>query len=159
MTIARHLEKSTGAPVIDFAIKAAPGRSPRRRVVKRPDHPADDLIMNCIEYGMQIAAGRAAYEIDPTDANFASHFDDLSQSRADRALRAALDTQPLTLDGLRAKAALVNIALKDWETFDDVLIDELRKKFLISLADDIIRFQRSAMSEKTSNIPIGEPRA
>jgi hypothetical protein len=147
---------ATETPVINFAEKTA-GRPQRKRVGKRPDHPDADLIEHCIEYGMQIAAGRAAFPIDPTDAKFAAYFDDLTQSRADRALRAALDMKPRTLDGLRAKASLVEVALGDWEAFDTLAIDELRKKFLISLANDIIRFQRGAVKQKTSHVIFPEP--
>jgi hypothetical protein len=107
---------------------------------------------------MQIAAGRAAFPVDPTDAKFAAYFDDLAQSRANRALVAALDMEPATMDGLRAKASLVEVALSDWEAFDTTLIDDLRKKFLMSLANDIIRFQRSASKQKTSHINFVEPR-
>lgn len=133
-------------------------RRNRRRVGKRPVHPDADLIEHCIEYAMQIAAGKAAFPVDPTDAEFAAYFDNLTQSRADRALVAALDIEPSTLDGLRAKASLVHIAMDDWDNFDSIMIDELPKKFLISLADDVVRFQRSAVDQKTSNIPVAEPR-
>jgi hypothetical protein len=142
---------TTETPVINFAERTAP-RLPRKSVGKRPDHPDADLIEHCIEYAMQIAAGRAAFPIDPTDAKFAAYFDNLTQSRANRALCAALDMEPQTLDGLRAKASLVEVALGDWDAFDTILIDELRKKFLISLANDIIRFHRGAEKQKTSHI-------
>lgn len=143
--------------VINFAVNATKPQA-RRRVGKRPDHPDADLIEHCIEYAMQIAAGKAAFPIDPTDATFAAYFDDLTQSRADRALVAALDTEPVTLDGLRAKASLVEIAMSDWDNFDSIMIDRLRKKFLISLAKDVTRFQRSARDQKTSHIAFPEPR-
>jgi hypothetical protein len=148
---------ATETPVINFAEKTA-SRPPRKRVGKRPNHPDADLIEYCIEYGMQIAAGKAAFPIDPTNATFAAYFDNLTQSRADRALVSVLDMDPVTLDGLRAKASLVEVAMSDWDAFDSIMIDELRKKFLISLANDINRFQRSAMDQQTSHISFLEPR-
>jgi hypothetical protein len=60
--------------------------------------------------------------------------------------------------GLRAKASLVEIAMSDWDAFGSIMIDELRKKFLISLAEDVTRFQRSARDQKTSHIAFQEPR-
>jgi|GEM_PF-2077601 len=151
MTEAATIAQTTQAAVIDFA-QIGKSRPPRRGVKKRPNHPDADLIEHCIEYGMQIAAGKASYKVDPTDSEFASFCDDICQSRADRALRAVLEMSPSTLDGLRAKAELVEIATNDWAAFDDVAFDELRTKFLLSLAKDVIRFQRLAMSAKTSHL-------
>src|SRR5664279_913412 len=133
--------KSAETSVIKFSTKTA-GRSPRNRVGKRPDHPDADLIDNCIEYARQITGALISYKIDPTDAEFAAFFDDVAQSRADRALRSALDLPPKTMDGLRAKAALVRTALDDWSGN----LDELRQEFLISLADDVIRFQKASFA-------------
>lgn len=147
------LQPSTGAPVINFATKAA-GRSPRRRVGRRPDHPDADLIEHCMEYAVQISAGKIAYDVDPTDAKFASFSEDLAQSRADRAMRSILELEPTTVDGVRAKAALVKIAIEDWSGD----LDELRQQFLISLADDVIRLQRHARGLKQHLEPIVVPR-
>src|SRR5882757_9288032 len=114
-------------PIIDFAANAA-NRAPRRRSSKRPNHPDAYLIDHCIEYAMHISSGKIAYEVDPTDATFAWFRDDLAQGRATRALSAILEIEPVTVDGLRAKAALVKITLEDW----DGNLDELRQRFLIS---------------------------
>src|ERR1019366_7075871 len=89
--------KSAESSVIKFSAQPARGR---RRVGKRPDHPDADLIEHCIEYAMQISAGRVAYMVDPTDAKFASYCDDLAKARGDRAMNAILDIEPVTVDGV-----------------------------------------------------------
>ncbi|MCW2112498.1 hypothetical protein ABIF21_007114 [Bradyrhizobium elkanii] len=148
-TAAQTAETTT---VIDFA-HTGKSRSPRRGVKKRPSHPDADLIENCIECAMQITAGKAPYKIDPTDSEFAAFCDDICRSRADRALRAVLDMSPSTLDGLRAKAGLVEVVMEDWTDYPGgVQFDELQTTFLLSLAKDVIRFQRAAMVEKTSHL-------
>ena len=57
------------------------------------------------------------------------------------------------MDGLRAKAALVRTALDDWSGN----LDELRQEFLISLADDVIRFQKASIALKQSRTEIVVP--
>ena len=146
------MPKSAEMAVIKFSTKTA-GRSPRNRVGKRPDHPDADLIERCIEYVIQINGALISYKIDPTDAEFAAFFDDVAQSRADRALRSVLDLSPQTMDGLRAKAALIRTALDDWSGN----LDELRQEFLISLADDVIRFQKASVALKQSRTEIAVP--
>jgi hypothetical protein len=145
------LPKSAESSVIKFS--AQPARC-RRRAGKRPDHPDADLIEHCIEYAMQISAGRVAYMVDPTDAKFASHCDDLAMARGDRAMNAILDIEPVTIDGVKAKAALVKLSIEDWSGD----LDELRQCFLISLADDMIRLQRHARGLKQNLEPIVVPR-
>jgi hypothetical protein len=139
---AENARQSAG--VIDFAAPAA-ARKTRRRIGKRPDHPDADLIEHCIEYAMQINAGRVAYNIDPTDAKFASFSDDLAKSRADRAMAAILEIEPVTIDGIRAKAGLIKTAMEDWE---GVPLEGEIQTFLISLADDLIRLQRHSWQLK-----------
>ncbi len=117
------------------------GRARRRR---QASHVDADLIDLCIEYGMQIAAGRAAYEIDPTDSDFAHIADNIAQARAGRAMTAILEREPLTIDGVRAKAAIVKLAIEDWSGD----LDDLRQNFIISLADDVVRLQRHARGLK-----------
>lgn len=137
--------------IIDFA-HVGKSRPPRRSVKKRPSHPDADLIENCIECAMQIAAGKAPYKIDPTDSEFAAFCDDICRSRANRALRDLLDLSPSTLDGLRAKAGLVEVVMDDWQEYGgSVNLDELHSTLILSLAKDVIRFQRTAMIEKTSH--------
>jgi hypothetical protein len=145
--------KSAKTSVIKFPAKSS-GAGRRSRVGKRPDRPDADLIEHCIEYAMQISAGRVAYMVDPTDAKFASYCDDLAQSRADRAMNAILDIEAVTIDGVRAKAALVKLSIEDW----DGDLDELRQSFLISLADDMIRIQRHARGLNQHLDPIVVPK-
>ncbi|PAY07163.1 hypothetical protein CK489_15290 [Bradyrhizobium sp. UFLA03-84] len=153
MTQVNTSEQATQAAVIDFAQIDKP-RSTRRSVKRRPAHPDADLIENCIECAMQIAAGKAPYKIDPTDSEFAALSDDISRSRADRALRAALDLSPTTLDGLRAKAGLVEAIMDDLSNFPgDIQLDELQSALVLSLVKDVIHFQRAAMIAKTSHLP------
>ena len=144
--------KSAETSVIKFSTKST-GAGRRSRVGKRPDHPDADLIDNCIEYARQITGALISYKIDPTDAEFAAFFDDVAQSRADRALRSVLDLPPQTMDGLRAKAALVRTAVDDWAGD----LDELRQEFVKSLADDVIRFQRAARRRSQSRTTIMVP--
>ncbi|WFU58330.1 hypothetical protein QA639_12870 [Bradyrhizobium pachyrhizi] len=60
-----------------------------------------------------------------------------------------LDLSPATLDGLRAKAGLVEVVMDDWADFPGgVQLDELQSTLILSLAKDVIRFQRTAMIEK-----------
>jgi hypothetical protein len=144
--------KSAKTSVIKFPAKSSCAAR-RSRVGKRPDHPDADLIEHCIEYAMQITGALTSYKIDPTDAEFAAFFDNVAQSRADRALRSALDLPPQTMDGLRAKAAIVRTALDDWSGN----LDELRQEFLISLANDVIRFQKASFALKQSCTEIVVP--
>ncbi|QOZ15923.1 hypothetical protein XI02_13755 [Bradyrhizobium sp. CCBAU 21365] len=154
MTGATTTAESSQAAIIDFG-QIGKSRPPRRSVKKRPDHPDADLIESCIECAMQMAAGKAPYKIDPTDSEFAAFCDDICRSRADRALCAVLDMNPSTLDGLRAKAGLVEAVVDDWTDFPGgIQLDELHTNLLLSLAKDVIRFQRAAMIEKTSHLSI-----
>ncbi|MDB5579645.1 MAG: hypothetical protein JWR80_4821 [Bradyrhizobium sp.] len=143
----------TPSPVINFAT-ANSDRKSERRASKQPDHPDADLIAACIEYATQIHAGQTAYKIDPTDAKFASVADTAAQRRADRAMVQILDLPPRTMDGMRAKAAIVEMALEDW-TSD---LDDLRQNFIITLANDVIRFQRASRGLNQHDTVIVVPR-
>ena len=144
--------KSAKTSVIKFPAKSSCAAR-RSRVGKRPDHPDADLIENCIGCAMHITGALTSYNIDPTGAEFAAFFDNVAQSRADRALRSVLDLPPQTMDGLRAKASLVRTAVDDWAGD----LDELRQEFVKSLADDVIRFQRAARRRSQSRTTIMVP--
>jgi hypothetical protein len=134
---------STATPVINFAT-ANSDRKSARRASKQPDHPDADLIAACIEYATQVHAGQIAYKIDPTDAKFASVADTVQ----------ILDLPPRTMDGMRAKAAIVEMALEDW-TSD---LDDLRQSFIITLANDVIRFQRASRGLNQHDTVVVVPR-
>jgi (p)ppGpp synthase/HD superfamily hydrolase len=134
---------STATPVINFAT-ANSDRKSARRASKQPDHPDADLIAACIEYATQVHAGQIAYKIDPTDAKFASVADTVQ----------ILDLPPRTMDGMRAKAAIVEMALEDW-TCD---LDDLRQSFIITLANDVIRFQRASRGLNQHDTVVVVPR-
>jgi hypothetical protein len=58
------------------------------------------------------------------------------------------------MDGMRAKAAIVEMALEDW-TSD---LDDLRQSFIITLANDVIRFQRASRGLNQHDTVIVVPR-
>ena len=115
------------------------------------NHPDAKLICLCIEYGTLIAGAQVAYNIDPTDSEFASQADSLTQTRADRAMLEIIDLETKTMDGLRAKAAIVKIAIEDWACD----LEEIRQDFLVSLANDAIRLQRAGAELKRSAAAVG----
>lgn len=137
------------SPIIDFATKTAKPKSPRR-VSRRPDHPDAGLIEHCIEYASQTKAAEVCYLIDPTDSEFAAFADDLSRSRANRAMRQALELAPVTMDGLRAKAAVVVHCIDEWGGE----LTDMHRQFLASLAEDVIRFQRVSTSLHQNDVPV-----
>jgi hypothetical protein len=122
------------------------------RVIERSAHPDAKLISLCIEYGLAVAGAKVIYQIDPTDAEFASRADTSARARADRSMEEIIGTATKTMDGLRAKAAIVKLAIDDWEGN----LDDLRQRFLISIADDIIRMQRALMSLEQSAVEVAE---
>lgn len=135
------------------AATTRPPRAKRSRPAL-PDHPDAKLIGHCIEYAVHVSSGAMAYTIDPTDAEFASPYDSKVIRLADRALAAILECEAVTIDGVRAKARLVSIMLKDWGSH----LDDLREQFLISLADDVVRLQRHARGLDRHLTPIVVPR-
>ena len=62
-----------------------------------------------------------------------------------------IDLETKTMDGLRAKAAIVKIAIEDWACD----LDEIRQDFLVSLANDAIRLQRAGAELKRSAAAVG----
>jgi hypothetical protein len=142
---------SSAAQVINFAETKKKPRSVRK--AKQSDHPDAELIECCMEYAAQIKIAEVGYLIDPTDSEFAEFADNLAQSRARRAMTQLLDLAPTTMDGLRAKAAIVAICIEDWNG----AIEGIPREFVVSLAEDVIRFQRASVAMKQNDVPLEVP--
>jgi len=67
-------------------------------------------------------------------------------------MRQALDLAPVTIDGLRAKAAVVVHCIND----RGGELEDLHRRFLVSLAEDVIRFQRTLEPGKRNDVPVGK---
>jgi hypothetical protein len=116
----------------------------RERAAKRPAHPDAKLINACIEYCMALSGAEAAFKTDPTDSHFAVPAAEEAETRAAVALALATKIEPITTDGLRAKAACVAEALGKCDNY----LDEISSEFLLSLAADVIRFHRAANEQE-----------
>jgi hypothetical protein len=144
-------QRSTETPVLNFATATA--RSRRKPLSLRVTHPDAGLIESCIEYAMEMAGTQIAYEVDPTDSDFAAFFDTKAQGRGEKALQFITECEARTMDGLRAKAAIVETVLQDWN--DN--LEKLGHDFLVSLARDVIRHQQASIGRKTSRDVIVVP--
>lgn len=126
-------------PVIHFT-SATPNRKPRL-YDQCTAHPDVVLIETCIRYVAEAASAARIFEVDPTaDKVFAAAFDTKSVARAGRLLTAITETKPLSIDGLRAKASIIKAVLAN----KSGTIQEHEQDFLTSLADDIVRLQRTS---------------
>jgi hypothetical protein len=98
-------------------------------------HPDAELIGSCIEVATALRGTAGAFEADPTgDNDFAAAQDDAALKRASQAMHAAANYLPSTFDGLRTKAAIVDMVFE---------IDRCEARaFVRSLADDVIRFHK-----------------
>jgi hypothetical protein len=148
---------SAQAPVINFAGRTDDRKKTRRQGQRRlpavvSDHPDSILITACIEYAMQIRAAQVTYEIDPTDSEFAAFMDPAAQGKARARLAVIMNNKPTTMDGLRAKAALMPIILEDWSGD----LDKIEIGFLTSVTDDVVRFQKAACRMNQSDTVIAE---
>jgi hypothetical protein len=130
----------TPSPVINFAT-ATGGKKPRLydRIAAHPDAV---LIENCIKYVAEISSAREPiFVVDPTgDNDFAGAFTTKARNRADRALTLITAGEPQTMDGLRAKAAIMDPML----AVCDGLLEAIDHDFLASLARDVIRLHRAS---------------
>jgi hypothetical protein len=125
--------KSAETSVVKFPAKT-PARMPRTEATERPNHPDADLIKACMAYASAIAGTKAAFDVDPTgDSDFAQPLDERALRAAHKNQHLAANCSPSTIDGLRAKAAVVEMILETETDADSV------KPFLKSLADDIER--------------------
>ena len=105
--------------------------------MKKPkiSHPDAELINSCISIATAIRGTSGAFEADPTgDNDFAAAQDEVHLKTAYRAMKAASNYLPSTFDGLRTKAAIVEMVFE---------IDRCEARaFVCSLADDVIRFHK-----------------
>jgi hypothetical protein len=159
-------EKSTGAPAIDLASQTAEIIAPpnfagtviptpyrKKQKEKRANHPDKALIDNCVEFGVHVAGALGAFEVDPTGNNdFAAFHDDLCGTRAAPHLLKATRLKAKSMDGLRAKAQMVAIILKN-NSGSVMFEDDDEIAFIKSLVEDVIRFQR-AFSEKQQSCEV-----
>jgi hypothetical protein len=131
------IASSTTGPVgVDFSVAAAAATKSQVSKLK-VDHPDATLIQACINFAIAMRGASGAFEVDPTvDCDLAQAADKRLMRQASKEQSLIAATRPSTLDGLRAKAAIVDMAL-------DLDRDDM-SFFLRSLAADVIRFHRAA---------------
>ena len=130
--------KSAETSVVKFSPKSA-GRAPRyrKRTAGRPDHPDANLIQACLDCAYATGGIKEAFHADPTgNSDFAQPMDERALRTARKSVNFAANYSPSTIDGLRAKAAIVRMVL---EIESDT---ESAAPFFKSLADDIRRLCR-----------------
>jgi hypothetical protein len=120
----------------------------------RKTHPNRSLIEHCVDYAVHMRGALAGFDADPTDSEFAAATDDIFRSRARKHLVLATKAKACTIDGLRAKAALIPIIIES----GGGRLEEPEAKFLQALANDIVRIQRASRDAKQSRDKIPEPR-
>jgi hypothetical protein len=120
----------------------------------RKTHPNRTLIENCVDYAVHMQGALAGFDVDPTDSEYASATDSIFRARARRHLVSATRIKACTIDGLRAKAALIPIIIASAAG----CLEEPEAKFLQSLATDIVRIQRASRHADQSRNKIPEPR-
>lgn len=103
-----------------------------------PSHPDAPLLKACVSVAVALRGASGAYEADTTDdKDFAAAIDSALLKRAEKALTEAADYLPSTLDGIRAKAEIVNMAI-------EAMPSGIVKGFLLSLSADIARFHKAS---------------
>ena len=103
-----------------------------------PSHPDAPLLKACVSVAVALRGASGAYEADTTDdKDFAAAIDGEMIERAAKALAEAGDYRTATLDGLRAKAEVIDM------TFE-AMPSDIAHKFLRSLCADIARFHRAS---------------
>lgn len=111
-------------------------------------HPDAELISNCVCIATAIRGTSGAFEADPTgDNEFAAAQDEVQLKAAYRSMKAASNYMPSTFDGLRTKAAVMDMVF-------DIDRAEVRG-FVRSFAEDVIRFHK-AFEEATKVKTIAE---
>ncbi len=122
------------------AVKIKPTRRGASAKSTVEQHPDFALINACVDFAKHTAAARAAFSVDPTDNNdFGAYHDGLSTNRALKSLEMVIAMHALTLDGLRAKASLVDVILND---LDGSPMEEYHEATFRSLAEDVKTFQQ-----------------
>lgn len=127
-------ERASRPTVVDFSAAAKASR-PRSRCATLPDHPDAELIQACVEFGIAVRGASGGFEADPTgDSEFAQRMDATLLKRARKQQELIATLRPTTLDGLRAKATVANMA----RTFD---LDQ-SSALLSSLCTDVANVHR-----------------
>lgn len=105
-------------------------------------HPDAEIIETCIAFAVAAGGIAAAFKVDPTgECDFASKRDTVYLRQEERLLAALVEMKPVTMDGLRAKAAIVEMVIDQRS--------EGQEQFFKSLAADVISMQR-AQRERVS---------
>ncbi|MCB1393846.1 hypothetical protein [Nitrobacter sp.] len=130
-------ERASKPNVVDFTTAATASRAPGSRRAHLPDHPDAELIQACVEFGIAVRGASGGFEADPTgDNEFAQRMDTALLKRARKQQKLIATLRPTTLDGLRAKATVANMA----RTFD---LDQ-SSALLSSLCTDVTQVHRSS---------------
>ena len=104
-------------------------------------HPDAKLIQACVDFAIAMRGASGAYEIDPTGNNdFAQAIDSKLLAQADDAQAVITRRAPSTIDGLRAKAMILKMAI-------DLDCDETGA-LSGSLAEDVKRFHKAISEHK-----------
>lgn len=104
-------DRASKPNVADFTTAATASRAPGSRRANLPDHPDAELIQACVEFGIAVQGMNGGFEVDPTDdADFAQRMDSALLNRARKRQELIATLRPTTLDGLRAKATVANMA-------------------------------------------------
>ena len=134
---------SAATPILNFAT-VAESKKPRPRLYDRvAAHPDVSLIETCVSYASAIGStSEATFKVDPTGNNdFAAMVATKSRNRADRLLAQITATAPRTMDGLRAKAAVMEVMLADC---DLGALEPEHYSFLNSVARNVVELQRAS---------------
>lgn len=105
---------------------------------QRPSHPDASLLKACVSFAVAVRGASGAYDADVTDGcEFAQTVDQELLKRAQQALCEVTSYLPSTLDGLRSKAEIVDMAF-------EAMPSAPLKAFLQSLSADVARFHKAA---------------
>jgi hypothetical protein len=151
MSLTSQVTQSSAA-VVDFATVS---NIKPRRPAQRISHPDAELIENCIAYAVTVTGISAAFKVDPTDAKFAEVTLKKADRRAERLMGEILALPAKTVDGARAKTALVDIVLYH---FEGCAIDGLHLDFISSIAKDVAIVQQAASALKQSDTVLVVPK-
>ncbi len=111
-----------------------------------PSHPDASLLKACVAVAVALRGAEGAYEADATSGKeFAAAIDGGLIERAEKALAAAANCQPTTLDGFRAKADIVDMAFQ-------VMPSGGVRTFLQSLCADITRLHKASADTKGETV-------
>jgi len=141
--------KPLAADASSLGSNPAPLTAPFVVPKKKSEHPDRILLEHCTDYAMHIAGALGAYDVDTSEGNdFAHEVDSICRSRATPSLDCATKTHAKTADGIRAKAEVVRLIIRN--TSGGMSLEDEEIAFLVSHLDDVKRFHR-AMAYGTSS--------